>query len=92
MVLENQDLINLPVQTKSGDNLGRINHFEIDQNQHIVRYFVKSGLIQGLWKDQLIIHRDQVISINKEKMVVDDNVMAVKESVKTVKFATSASK
>jgi len=92
MVLENQDLINLPVQTKSGESLGRVNHFEIDQSQQIVRYFVKSGLIQGLWKDQLIIHRHQVISIDKEKMVVEDNVMSVKESVKSVKFATSTSK
>ncbi|RJR30982.1 PRC-barrel domain containing protein [Candidatus Parcubacteria bacterium] len=91
MVLENQDLINLPVYTKSGRFLGRINHFEIDEgSQSIIRYFVKSGLIQNLWKKQLIIHRSQVISITKEKMTVDDSAHALEEKV--IRLATSPSK
>lgn len=93
MVLENQDLINLPVYTKSGQNLGRINHFEIEEDsQTIIRYYVKSGLIQGLWKKQLIIQRSQVISINKEKMVVEDSVKQAEQEAEAVKLATSVGK
>lgn len=93
MVLENQDLINLPVCTKSGQNLGRIDHFEIDEtNQTIERYYVKSGLIQGLWKKQLIIHRQQVISITKEKMIVEDSVEGAVQEAEVVKLATSMGK
>jgi len=93
MTLENQDLINLPVYTKSGQNLGRVDHFEIDQSSHtILRYYIKSGLLKGLWQEQLIVHRSQVISINKEKMIVEDNVKAVLEQAKAVKLAATPNK
>ncbi|PIS04840.1 MAG: hypothetical protein COT81_04250 [Candidatus Buchananbacteria bacterium CG10_big_fil_rev_8_21_14_0_10_42_9] len=80
-MLENQDLVNLPVETQSGESLGHINHFEIDPaTQEVVKYYVKAGLIKNLWKDQLVIDRSQVISISKEKMVVEDTTSKVTQS------------
>ncbi len=84
MNLKNKDLINLPVETKSGQSLGRIVEFEIDVlTGKIVNYYVKSGnVIKGLFKDELIINQSQVVSLDKEKMVVEDNVVVGQETVK----------
>lgn len=88
MFLNQKILIGLPVETKSGLVLGKIRSFEIDsESQTIMKYFVKSrNLVSKLLNEEtkeLIIHRDQVISIDAEKMVVDDS--AVKD-VKTIKL------
>ncbi len=75
MQISSDDLVNLPVYTQSGQRLGRVTSFEIDIDSYTIsRYYVKTGLIQGLWHQQLIIHQSQVISISAEKMVVEDNV------------------
>lgn len=74
MSLSDKELLHLPVYTKSDHFLGRIKGFEFDElEQKIIKYFVKpSGLIEGLLNQQLIIHYSQVVSITKEKMVVED--------------------
>lgn len=75
MKIQSNDLINLPVFTQSGRNLGRIDSFEIDIDTHAINcYYIKTGLIKGLWHEKLIIHQSQVISISKEKMIVEDNI------------------
>ena len=70
------NLINLPVFTQSNQLLGKISDFEIDpDSQSILRYYIKSHkLIKALLSKQLVVHRSQVISIDKEKMVVEDAV------------------
>ncbi len=84
MSLTHKQLIGLPVETRSGLLLGKIKSFEVDSGtQTILRYVVKSrSLVSKLLakKDQrLIIHRNQVISIDEKKMIVEDN--AIKENV-----------
>jgi len=75
MQMSSVDLINLPVYTQSGQGLGRIVSFDLDVDSHlVVNYHVSTGLIKGLWHQRLLIHRSQVIAINKEKIVVEDNV------------------
>lgn len=60
--------------TQSGQNLGRIYSFDLDiDNSTVVSYYVRTGLIKGLWHQQLAIAPSQVISISKEKMVVEDS-------------------
>ncbi|OGY49478.1 MAG: hypothetical protein A3J65_03640 [Candidatus Buchananbacteria bacterium RIFCSPHIGHO2_02_FULL_45_11b] len=74
MKISSNDLINLPVFTQSGQNLGRVYSFDLDiDNNAVVSYYVRTGLIKGLWHQQLIISPRQVISISKEKMVVEDS-------------------
>jgi len=83
MIINSKDLIDLPVETKSGIFLGRVFDFEMETDSGIInKFYVKRGnLIEGLLKrDQLIISRNQVISIDKEKMVVEDG--EVKEEAK----------
>ena len=78
-VLLTQNLINLPVRTESGEEVGRITDFEIDaDSQKIFAYYVKPGrFFSGLFSGNLIIKPTQVIAISQEQMTVEDN--AVKE-------------
>lgn len=78
MLLRKKDLINLPVETRSGQALGRISDFELNPlTQQIERYYVKSGRqLISLFPGELIIHYTQVLSVTSEKMVVDDNARA----------------
>ncbi len=79
MKILSNDLIGLPVYTESGQNLGRIDSFEIDIDLNtIINYHVSTGLIKGLWHQKLIIAKSQIISITRKKMVVEDSV--IKES------------
>ena len=73
MLISSSDLINLPVYTKGGRHLGRIVSFDINIDTNLVAaYYVKTGLVKGLWLQQLCISPKQVISISKEKMIVED--------------------
>jgi len=75
MLISSLDLINLPVFTQSGQNLGRVAAFDINVDTNVIAcYYVKTGLIKGLWHQQLAIAPGQIISISKEKMVIEDNV------------------
>ncbi|OGY45886.1 MAG: hypothetical protein A2744_00865 [Candidatus Buchananbacteria bacterium RIFCSPHIGHO2_01_FULL_44_11] len=75
MQFSSTDLINLPVYTQSGQNLGRIVSFDFDIESHlVVNYHVSTGLIKGLWHQHLLVHRSQVVSISKDRMLVEDNV------------------
>ena len=93
MLISSDDLINLPVYTQSSQHLGRVTSLEVDINSHIIKcYHVKTGLIKGLWYQELIVHPSQVISISKEKMIVEDNAAkepeADLEKIKLVRPAT----
>ena len=74
--LDDKILLKLPVETKSGAALGRVAGFEFDVETHaIVRYRVRPrGLAAGMLKKPLLVAREQVLSVDDEKMVVDDNV------------------
>lgn len=77
-------IINLPVETKSGQKLGRVVDFEIDPlTGKITDYYVKSvNVIEGLFQKELIINQSQVISIDKKKMMVEDGAVELKAGIK----------
>lgn len=89
MRLNNQQIINLPVQTVSGQNLGYITDFVIDTSTHkIIQYLVKpSNLVQRVTGEKMIIHFEQVVDLNKDKMVVEDNTVYAKGINKSKKVA-----
>ncbi len=88
-ILDNEKLIGLEVETKNGHPLGKLASFEIDvDSHHIITYKVKHrGLVEGLFKDYLFIRRSQVISIDEEKMIVEDNILeeAAREKAQTAR-------
>lgn len=76
MRISSEDLLNLPVESQAGQRLGRISSVDVDTDSHLItHYHVKTGLIKGLWHQQLLISPAQVVSISKEKMVVEDNAV-----------------
>lgn len=76
MRLSLRDLHNLPVETPSGASIGRLVDVEIDVDEQTIRtYHVRSRtLIPGLFGQKLLIDRSQVVSLTKEKLIVDDAV------------------
>lgn len=82
MLFRDGDLRGIPVVTKrSGEKIGKLAGFVIDAETHLVEQYVvaKSRLLSALLPDDLLIHRSQVVSIDAERMVVED--AAVSERV-----------
>ena len=74
-MLSSHDLLGLAVMTKSGETLGRVVDFSIDQDsQSILSYDVKQGGLKGMLGRHFLVHRSQVISLTSQKMIVDDAV------------------
>lgn len=75
-ILDDKTLLKLPVYTKSGARLGKVAGFDFDVETHgILRYRVQpKGLAASVLKKPMLVAREQVLSIDAEKMVVDDNV------------------
>lgn len=83
-ILDDKTLMRLPVHTKSGTHLGNVAGFDFDVETHgIVRFRVRpKGLAARMLKHPLSIAREQVVSIDAEKMTVDDNVAKEMELAK----------
>lgn len=76
MLISTKQLVGLPVETESGQGLGRISEVVIDTEiQETVQYVVYPDLIHGLFGKTLLIHRQQVLGIVREKMIVQDGVV-----------------
>ena len=72
MRIEYSQLKKLKVETVSGTVLGYVNDIIIDVNTHsILQYKVKSSVLRT---KEYLIHKNQVVSIKEDKVVVEDNV------------------
>ncbi|OGY91081.1 MAG: hypothetical protein A3H70_04280 [Candidatus Komeilibacteria bacterium RIFCSPLOWO2_02_FULL_48_11] len=77
MLLEHKQIIGLPVATKSGERLGKVASFNLESGSQTVHQYQVGSLGLGkLFAKDLIIHRDQVVSIDDKKMLVDDLVVS----------------
>lgn len=77
------EIIGSKVETESGQALGEVGDFFFDQiDGQIAKYYVKTGLLKNIWKGQLIIDKDQVVAICKERIVVADNILPEKADFK----------
>ena len=74
--ISDAQLLKLPVFTKSGQKLGKVAGFRLEtESQMITHYEVRpKGVAAQLVGAEMLIGREQVISIDEEKMVVDDNI------------------
>ena len=73
MLIHWNELKKLPVYTKMGMRLGRISGMELDAESHLIRaYFVRKDFLSN----ELSISRNQIISIGKDKVVVEDGVVS----------------
>ncbi|MBU1179677.1 PRC-barrel domain-containing protein [Patescibacteria group bacterium] len=74
MLISSKNLIGLKVETKSGQQLGHVRDFDVDsETLEIKKLYVRpSGIVRGLVGGDLIIGKDSIISINEEKIIVED--------------------
>ena len=81
MNLTKQELIDLPVYTRSNQHLGKVVDFGLDSSTHMIsQYYVRStDLIRGLLTKELIISQSQVVSLTNKKMIVEDSVSRQQE-------------
>lgn len=82
MLTNIRDIIDLPVETQSGQALGKVGAITVEiETQSIYQYQVKHGGLAHLFdKVEILVHRDQVLEISKEKMVVEDSVYRAAEA------------
>lgn len=75
MLIDSKDLINLPVATQSGQHLGKVAGWVLDaDSQSIYQYRVKPSGLGGLFSHELLIHREQIIAVTADKVIVEDLV------------------
>ena len=93
MKISSQQLINLSVETQSGDKLGTIESFNIDiDSQSILEYKIKpTSLVKKLIQDKLIIPRGQVVDIQLDKIIVN-NIFSKKEAFKKLNKISAKNK
>lgn len=82
--LKARHLLGLPVETQSGQHLGKVQDFEVDlTTQSIVRYTVRGDrILQELFGKDLVIQASQVISVTAKVMIVED--LTIKEAKRAV--------
>ncbi len=80
MKINKKQLKKVKVGTQSGRYLGKIVDFEIETDTGVIEnYCVKSkASIPGLFEKKLIINKEQIISFDNQKMIVEDNVIKTK--------------
>jgi sporulation protein YlmC with PRC-barrel domain len=80
MRIRDAELRGLPVVTERGEKVGKVAAIVLDAERHEVVHYVvaKSRLLSALLPDDLLIAPPQVVSIDEERMVVEDNAVAEK--------------
>lgn len=75
MKINNKQLVGLPVETESGQSLGRICGWELmADGSTISHYEVRPSILFLHITKRFLISPSQVISVDSERMVVEDNV------------------
>lgn len=88
MQFREKDLRGVPVFTKSGDKIGKLAGFLIDTDQHIVAQYIvaRSRVLSRLLPEELSVRPSQVLSLDAEKMVVDDMVIMVEAAAAAMRM------
>jgi sporulation protein YlmC with PRC-barrel domain len=77
MIIRQQQLMQLPVVTESGEKLGTIHDIEFDVDTHSVRAYMVSRF---LGRDVYSIVPKQIKSISAEKIIVEDTVTKIRSN------------
>jgi sporulation protein YlmC with PRC-barrel domain len=85
MLINQKQLKKVTVETQSGQFLGYISDFELDTDTgEIEKYYVRNKkLIPGLFENNLMINKSQIIDFNEKKMIVEDAFVKAKAAAKS---------
>jgi uncharacterized protein YrrD len=81
MKISKKQYVHVTVETESGDTLGKLIDFDLETDTGIVEvYHVKNSQgITGLFGDEFLISKEQVIFFDETKMIVKDEVVKADE-------------
>jgi uncharacterized protein YrrD len=87
MLINQKQFKKVIVETQSGQVLGKLNDFEIETDTGIIeKYFVSAKIpLAGLFEGKIIIDRQQVISFDQKKMIVEDTAVKKEAKQKIIK-------
>lgn len=93
MRISDSQLKGLSVVTESGDPIGKVAGMVIDVDSHtVIQYKAsRSRLLSALLPEELLIHQNQVISVDEEKMVVKGSMSEVEDAAKALRVRKAAS-
>ena len=90
MFIKAKKIIGKKVISRSGYYLGKVIDFEIDVlSEKIIKYYTQGELLDFL-REPLIINANQVIEIQKDKIIVEDAVVPrkiTKETAPDIEYA-----
>jgi uncharacterized protein YrrD len=91
MTIDAKTLLGLPVETQSGEAVGRVHGFRLDPLSHaILQYEVRRhGILKEIIPTTLLIHQNQVLSMTDKRMVVEDLVAGEKEAERGISRAAA---
>lgn len=76
----NFELMGMPVETDDQRKLGKVVGFAFDgASWNVMRLYVGQSLVKSVQTSELIVHRQQIVKITQDKIVVDSNKIKVKE-------------
>lgn len=74
-ILDSQ-IISLPVYTSSGDYVGRVGRFVVDEeSQQVIEYVVRAFPYIAPFCREQIVPRAAVVSISSAKMIIEDSTV-----------------
>lgn len=78
-------LIDKPVVTLRKKRLGKVGDYVIDSLQFVIqKIHVRQSILKNWTSDQLVVHRSQIVEVTDKKVVIKDNLEAVKEGAREV--------
>lgn len=84
LLKEKTKIKNNKVLTESGDDLGEVKNYTIETiNNKLVNIIVSGGIFRDFLRGELIIPREQIISIGPDAIIVKDAVIKEKEKIKS---------
>lgn len=81
MLLNTKDMTGIPVVTRSGQSIGKVASFDLDDTTGaMARLHVKTGgLVAGLLRNELFVAATSVISMSPERVVIADSAASEQE-------------
>lgn len=78
------NLIGINVIDEFGKKLGKVEDYNLDINDYIVKQLnVKRGILKSLSETNLLIHRSQIIEINDDAIIVKSAAEKIESTQKT---------
>ena len=78
----NFEIIDKPVYTVNKKRLGKINDFAADsETMYIQKLYVGQSLLKSLSGGQLSVDRSQIVEITDRKIIINDPLQPIKDSV-----------